>query len=83
LVTPDESTWIKAEVADVTIEEPDKSSFDKARKEAMLIWQLWHKVVAVNMWRGCISTQVNQLCPMCDSGEKETVLHRFWSCEAA
>jgi hypothetical protein len=55
----------------------------RARKEAMLVWQLWHKVVAVNVWRGRILQQIDQLCPMCNSAERETVLHRFWSCDAA
>jgi hypothetical protein len=27
----------------------------RARKETMLVWQLWYKVVAVNVWRGRIS----------------------------
>jgi hypothetical protein len=49
----------------------------------MLIWQMWHKAVAINMWRGRISPHINQLCPMYEDGEKETVLHRFWSYEAS
>jgi hypothetical protein len=55
----------------------------QARKEAMLIWQLWHKVVAVSVWRGRIPNSVDQSCPMCDPPEKKTVLHRFWSCVTA
>jgi hypothetical protein len=59
----------------------DAWTSERARKEAMLIWQLWHKAVAVNVWRGKISNQVDKCCPMCSTNEDETVLHRFWSCE--
>jgi hypothetical protein len=50
-------------------------------KEAMLIWQLWHKAVTVNVWRRRINNYVNQSYPMCNIGEKESVLHSFWSCD--
>jgi hypothetical protein len=53
----------------------------RSRKEAMLIWQLWHKVVAVNAWRGKISPHIDQSCLMCSTRDKETTLHRFWSCD--
>ena len=44
----------------------------RARKEATLIWQLWHKAIAVNAWRGRISPDINQMCLMCDAQETET-----------
>jgi hypothetical protein len=55
----------------------------RARKEAMLIWQMWHKAVAVNAWRGRISPQIDQSYPLCPSPKKETVLYRFWSCDTS
>jgi hypothetical protein len=39
--------------------------------------------MAANAWRGRISPQIDQLCPMCEDQEKETVLHCFWSCLAS
>jgi hypothetical protein len=47
----------------------------------MLVWQLWHKAVAINAWQGRISPHIDQSCPICNSQEKEIVLHYFWSCE--
>jgi hypothetical protein len=56
---------------------------ERARKEANLIWQLWYRAIAVNLWRGKISVQIDRSCPMCQIGEDESVLHRFWCCEAS
>jgi hypothetical protein len=53
---------------------------ERARKEATLIWQLWHKVVAVNVWCGKISDAIVRTCPMCDLDVDESILHQFWSC---
>jgi hypothetical protein len=53
---------------------------ERQRKEAGLIWQIWHKAVAVNVWRGRISHQIDTTCSVCPNGEDETVLHRFWDC---
>jgi hypothetical protein len=47
----------------------------------MLIWQLWHKVVVDNAWRGRISPHIDQTYTLCNTKKKETALHRFWSCE--
>jgi hypothetical protein len=58
-------------------------SAERARKEANLIWQLWHRAIEVNMWRGKISAHIDRSCPMCDTGKEESVVHKFWSCESA
>jgi hypothetical protein len=65
----------------------------RTRKEAGLFWTIWHLAVPVNKWRGHIDIQrrirvllrppVNQVCPTCNTGLKETVLHRFWECRFA
>jgi hypothetical protein len=55
----------------------------RARKEAYLLWQLWHKANPVNIWRGCISHAVNLGYPMCLIGVEESVMHRFWSCDTS
>ena len=47
------------------------------------MWLIWHKAVAVNAWKGAISQEVDQSCPVCLKGIRETVMHRFWECEAA
>ena len=55
---------------------------ERVRKEAGLMWMIWHKVVAVNAWRGAISQEIDQSCLVCLRGIRETVMHRFWECEA-
>ena len=54
----------------------------RIRKEVGLMWMIWHKAVAVNVWRGVISEQVDQSCSICLRGIRETILHRFWECSA-
>ena len=56
---------------------------ERVRKEAGLMWSIWHKAVAVNVWRGAISKEIDQSCPVCLKGIRETVMHTFWECEAA
>jgi hypothetical protein len=53
---------------------------ERAKKEATLLWQLWHWAIAVNVWRGKISNTIVCTCPMCDLGADESLLHHFWSC---
>jgi hypothetical protein len=54
---------------------------ERARKEVSLLWQLWHKAIAVNVWRGKISRSIDRTCPMCSTGAEESVVHRFWACD--
>ena len=56
---------------------------ERVRKEAGLMWSIWHKAVAVNVWRGAISKEIDQSCPVCLKGIRETVMHTFWECEVA
>jgi hypothetical protein len=53
---------------------------DRASKESGLIWQIWHRAVAVNEWRAKISPQVELECLLCNTGEAESVTHCFWNC---
>jgi hypothetical protein len=53
---------------------------ERARKEATLLWQLWHRAIVVNVWCTKISIAIDTTCPMCDLEAAETVLHRFWTC---
>ena len=41
---------------------------ERVRKEAGLMWMIWHKVVAVNVWRGVISQEIDQNCSVCLRG---------------
>ena len=43
---------------------------------------IWHKAVAVNVWRGAISQEIDQSCSVCLRGIRETVMHRFCECWA-
>ena len=56
---------------------------EKVKKEAGLMWMIWHKAVAVNAWRGVVSQEIDQSCVVCLKGIKEIVLHYFWECAAA
>ena len=55
----------------------------RIRKEAGLLWRMWHRAVEVNAWRGAINATINQDCMVCQVGARETVLHCFWECKAA
>jgi hypothetical protein len=55
----------------------------RVRKEAGLLWRMWHRAVKVNSWRGAINVNIVQSCPVCWIGARETVLHCFWECKAA
>ena len=55
---------------------------ERVRKEASLMWMIWHTTVAVNVWRRVISQGIDQNCLVCLKGITETVLHRFWKCLA-
>ena len=61
------------------------NTWDKERekKEAGLLWAIWHMGVAVNAWRGKNQNQLDQCCMICRNGTRETVLHCFWECPAA
>ena len=61
------------------------NAWDKERekKEAGLLWAIWHKGVAVNAWQGQFQNQVDQRCVVCNMGARETVLHCFWECPKA
>jgi hypothetical protein len=56
---------------------------ERQKKEAFLMWQMWHKAVAVNIWHGKISRNIDTSCSVCGSGQEETVLHRFWDCDSS
>jgi hypothetical protein len=56
---------------------------EKVRKEAGLIWLVWHRAVAVNEWRGRINVTMPQACKVCNTGTVESILHRFWECNSA
>jgi hypothetical protein len=53
---------------------------ERQKKEADLMWQIWHKAVAVNIWRGRISPNIDVSCSVCGLNQDETILHRFWDC---
>jgi hypothetical protein len=55
----------------------------RIRKEAGLLWRIWHRTVEVNSWRGIININIVQNCPVCRIGARETVLHCFWECKMA
>ena len=50
----------------------------RIRKEAGLLWRIWHRAVEVNTWRGAINDTISQDCSVCRVGARETVLHCFW-----
>ena len=33
------------------------------------MWQVWHKAVAVNVWREVISSNIDKHCVCCDSNQ--------------
>lgn len=51
----------------------------KSPKGGGLIWSLWHKVVAANTWHGKISHLVDVACRVCNLGEAQSYVHKFWS----
>lgn len=45
---------------------------ERVSKEGRLIWQLWHKAVAVNTWRSKIANSIDITCPVCRNGQEES-----------
>jgi hypothetical protein len=62
-----------------------KSVWAKKRtpKEAGLLWLIWHRSVAINVWRARINRNLDRSCPVCPKRSEESVLHRFWECHLA
>jgi hypothetical protein len=56
---------------------------ERASKESGLIWQVWHKALAVNTWCAKITPQVDTDCFVCTSRLPENIPHRFWDCTQA
>ena len=56
---------------------------ERVRKEAGLMWMIWHKAVAVNVWRRVVSPEIDQNCPVCLRGIREIIMYRFWECPVA
>ncbi len=55
----------------------------RVRKEAGLLWLIWHRAVAINHWRGQIYDAIDIRCPICPRRSDETVLHQFGKCLSA
>lgn len=55
----------------------------RIRKEAGLLWLIWHRAVVVNAWRRRIDNAMDQCCPICLNRARESVLHHFWECSSA
>jgi hypothetical protein len=50
-------------------------------KEAVFIWSIWHKAVAVNEWRARIApASISKQCIFCLPNTSESVKHKFWDC---
>ena len=62
-----------------------KNTWDKerARKEARVIWMIWHKAMAVNAWGDAISAQIGQSYLIYMVGAKKLILHKFLECPIA
>jgi hypothetical protein len=52
-------------------------------KEAGLLWLIWHRSVAVNMWRCRINHNISKSCVVCPRRSEESILYRFWECQSA
>lgn len=39
---------------------------ERAKNEGGLLWAIWHRAVAVNEWRGKISSNICQDCTVCN-----------------
>jgi hypothetical protein len=56
-----------------------KNVWDRSRisKEAGMLWLIWHRSIAVNVWCRRINKNIDQGCPVCATSATKTVLHRF------
>lgn len=44
----------------------------RIKKEGAFIWVIWHKAIAVNLWRARLITDVDDKCHMCACDIMET-----------
>ena len=75
-----ERKWPRVLLANYKLRWNNVWDTERIRKEAGLMWMICHKAVAVNVWRGAISQEIDQSYPVCLRGIKETVMHWFWEC---
>ncbi|KAG0595756.1 hypothetical protein M758_UG194400 [Ceratodon purpureus] len=52
----------------------------RPRKESVFIWSIFHKAVAVNVWRHRASAAISVICHVCPRGGVESLFHRFYEC---
>jgi len=52
----------------------------RSKKEVGFFWSLWHKALAINIWREKINHKIQVDCSSCEHGTLETIMHRFWQC---
>ena len=47
-------------------------------KEAMFMWSIWHKAVAIHEWRARIApASISKQCPFCLPNISESIKHKF------
>ena len=56
---------------------------NRTRKKSTLVWQLWHRAITVNVWRGRIAHNIDISCELCREAKDESIIHRFRTCQAA
>jgi hypothetical protein len=47
------------------------------------MWQIWYKVVAMNLLRGVILHNIDKFCLCYNFGQEGSILHQFWACQIA
>jgi hypothetical protein len=50
----------------------------RVKKEAWLMWVMWHQVIVMNVWHARINQEVATTCQSCNQDTPQTVVHRFW-----
>jgi hypothetical protein len=47
------------------------------------MWSVYHGAVAMNVWRACISANINNNCDYCLAAPPKILIHRFHNCPKA
>jgi hypothetical protein len=55
---------------------------DRVWKEVNLVWQMFHKALAMNVWKNQISVNPLDQCPVRKEGTPKTIVHCFWSSQS-
>jgi len=51
---------------------------NQAKRNSRCLWSIIHKVVTINVWKVKANCSIDVMCPICDLGTLESLIHQFF-----